>query len=270
MKPSVKKSAFGFSAVNAGQRNVAVEPQLVATSTLGQFRLTAPITRLLGIAPGDYVMFINNTIDIDNALKAQTPEVVAFAKEQGLELGSAELAIAMHKEYDVWGIAKGIALYNSKGIALSVKERLTYKDKVALVEADFDAMLEGYISAAQADGNEDAVTAITREDITREEQVEIIANGIEGRELPKFQGSKTANPSGLTGVGLPVTFTDTNVWNQLKADMEDKEVLNRTFDINTDEVETVVMNNGHEDVKVSVVFLGTSVDAKPTSRTTKE
>ena len=47
MKTVSKKSAFGFSAVNAGQRNVAVEPQVIATSTMGQFRLTAPVTRLL-------------------------------------------------------------------------------------------------------------------------------------------------------------------------------------------------------------------------------
>lgn len=262
MKTSVKKSAFGFNAVNAGQRNVVVEPQLVATSTLGQFRLTAPITKLLGIAPGDYVMFINNIADIDAAIANQTPEVVAFAEEQGLALGSVELGIAMHKEFDVWGVAKGIALYNSKGIALTSKERLTAKDKVAIVEANFDAVLE----SALASGNEEIVAALTRDGITKEEQVDVLASGIEGREMPKYQGSKTANPSGLTGAGLPLTFTDTNVWNQLKADMDAKEDHNRVYDIDTNEVMTITMNNGYEDVQVPVVFLGESVDSEPVAR----
>ena len=63
MKTTTKKSAFGFSAVNAGQRNVAVDPQIIATSTLGAFRLTAPVTKVLGIQPGDYVMFV---LDVDD------------------------------------------------------------------------------------------------------------------------------------------------------------------------------------------------------------
>lgn len=266
MKTSVKKSAFGFSVVNAGQRNVAVEPQLVATSTLGQFRLTAPVTKLLGITPGDYVMFINNCADIDAALAAQTPEIVAFAEEQGLALGSVELSLAAHKEFDVWAVAKGIALYNSKGIALTVKERLTAKDKVALVEAKFDETLESALAA----GNDELTAALTREDVTRAEQVEILASVIEGREMPKYSGSKTANPSGMTGAGLPLTFTDTNVWNQLKADVTAKEAVNRTFDINVAEVETITMNNGYEDVEVQIVCLGTSVDSEPIARTKKE
>lgn len=265
MKTVSKKSAFGFSAVNAGQRNVAVEPQVIATSTMGQFRLTAPVSKALGIASGDYVTFITNVADIDAAIAKQTPEVVAFAEANGLELGSVELGIALHKEYDVWGIAKGYALYNSKGIALTIKERLTAKDKLAMVRADFDATME----AALASGNEELVAALTREGITVEEQEEILVANINGRELPKFQGSKCANPSGLTGAGLPVTFTDTNVWNQLKADVDAKEEMNRTFDVDLADVETITVNNGFEDVQVQVLWLGTSVDSKPVARTAK-
>lgn len=39
---TVNGMSFGFSAVNAGQRNVAVEPQLIAVSTEGNFRMTPP------------------------------------------------------------------------------------------------------------------------------------------------------------------------------------------------------------------------------------
>ena len=266
MKTTTKKTAFGFSAVNAGQRNVAVDPQLIATSTLGAFRLTGPVTKLLGIAPGDYVMFVNNIATIDAALAAGTPDVVAYAEENGLEVGSPELAIAMHKEFDMWGVAKGIQLYNSKGIAQTVKERLTVKDKEAIVRADFANVLE----AALASGNDELVAALSREGVTEDEQVAVLVDTMEGREVPKYQGSKTANPSGLTGAGVSVNFTDSNVWNQLKADMEDAEALNRIFDIDTTEVMTIMLSNGYEDVKVPFLVLGDYTDKAPSKRGASE
>lgn len=262
---SFKKSAFGFSAVNAGQRSVSVEPQLHALSTLGGFKLTAPVTKALGIAPGDYVMFINNVAEIDAAIATSSPEVVAFAEEHGLELGTPELAIAMHKEFDMWAVAKGIALYKSNGVALTVKERLTSKDREALVMADFDATLE----AAMTSGNEELVAALSREGIEKDEQVKILASLIEGKEVQKYQGSKTATTSGCTGVGLSLNFTDTNVWNQLKVDMEDAEAMNRVFDVDLDNIQTIVLNNGCEDVKVPIVVLGDYADKTPVARGAK-
>ena len=266
MKPSIKKSAFGFSAVNAGQRNVTVEPQLLAVSTSGGFRLTAPVTRVLGIAPGDYVMFINNVAEIDAAIAKQTPEVVAFAEEQGLELGSVELSIAMHKEFDMWAVAKGIALYKSNGTPITAKERLTLKDRKALVLADFDNTLE----AAMTSGNDELVDALSREGITKDEQVEILASLIEGKEVQKYQGSKAAATSGRTGAGLPLNFTDSNVWNQLKHDMENAEGMNRVYTLDVDDVQTIVLNNGYEDVKVPMIVLGDHVDEEPIARGSKE
>ena len=53
-------SKFGFSVVNAGQRNVSVNPQLIVTTTNGGFRVTAPLSKALGLKHGTYVMFINN------------------------------------------------------------------------------------------------------------------------------------------------------------------------------------------------------------------
>ena len=52
---TVNGMSFGFSAVNAGQRNVAVEPQLIAVSTEGNFRMTPPVSRALGLSSGDYI-----------------------------------------------------------------------------------------------------------------------------------------------------------------------------------------------------------------------
>ena len=39
------------------------------------------------------------------------------------------------------------------------------------------------------------------------------------RALLRLKGSKTANAAGLTGTGLTLNFTDSNVWKQLKADL---------------------------------------------------
>ena len=97
----MKKLQFGFAAVNAGQRNTSVEPQLVATSTEGNFRLTAPVTRALGIRPGENVMFISNLANIDAAIAAKEETLVAFCEEQGLEFGTPEAVVAIHKEFDM-------------------------------------------------------------------------------------------------------------------------------------------------------------------------
>ena len=53
------KLSFGMSVVNLAKRGVVAEPELIANTTPGSFRLTAPVTRALGIASGDYVMFLD-------------------------------------------------------------------------------------------------------------------------------------------------------------------------------------------------------------------
>lgn len=262
MKTTTRKSAFGFAAVNAGQRNVSVEPQLIVSSTSGAFRLTGPVTKLLGIAPGDNVMFINNVAQIDAALAAQTPDIVKFAEEQGLALGSPELAIAAHKEFDMWAVAKGIALYKSNGTPLMVKERLSLKERETMVLSDFDGALE----AALGSDNEELIAALSREGVTKDEQVKLIAGAMSGREVPKFEGSKTATPSARTGAGLSLNFTDSNVWNQLKVDMDAPTTMNRVYEIDVDDVQTIKLNNGYEDVDVPIVVLGDYSDKAPIDR----
>ena len=259
------KSSFGFSAVHAGQRNVGSEPQLVATTSAGGFRLTGAATKVLGIMPGDYIMFISNIDQIDAAISAKTPEVVTFAEENGYDVDSTELKIALHKEFDTWAIAKGIALYDSKGIPQTTKQRLTVKDKEAIVRANFDEILDKALSS----GNEELVSALTHDGVTVDEQVSVLAATVEGKELPKYWGSKCANVSGMTGVGVTVTFADSNVWSQLRTDIDDDSRLNRVFELKTDEVETILVNNGFEEVKVPILPLGEYSDKVAIERTTK-
>jgi vacuolar-type H+-ATPase subunit H len=86
MKDFKKGLSFGMGIVNAGQRAVSEEPELVVVSTPGSFRMTAQVSKALGIAHGEYVMFINNCANIDNAIINKVPEVVAFCEEQGLDI----------------------------------------------------------------------------------------------------------------------------------------------------------------------------------------
>lgn len=140
------------------------------------------------------------------------------------------------------------------------------KDKEAIVKANFDEIL----ASAMASDNDELVSALSRDGITYEEQVELLTNVVEGREVPKYHGSKSANPSGMTGVGLNLNFTDSNVWNQLKVGVEEPTKINRTFTLLVDDVETIMLNNGYEDVKVTIIPLGDYTDKAPATRGTAE
>lgn len=261
MKTSnVKAMGFGFSAVNAGQRNVSVEPQVIAVSTEGNFRITPVVSRVLGVGHGDYVMFLSNVANIDAAITNKAAEVVAFCKTNGLELGSPEAAIALHKEFDMWAIAKGIIEYDTKGNQKTTSERLTKNDKVKFVSQNFETMLE----QAMEQADDETKDALSRDGITKEEQIDILSAFVTPRGLPKYKGSKAANPAGLTGAGTSLTFTDSNVWKQLKADMgDDATKFNRVFDVDVENLQDIVLSDGYKDVTVKALILGESVDKEP-------
>lgn len=256
----LKSMGFGFSAVNAGQRNTVVEPQVICVSTEGNFRLTPPVSKVLGVGHGDYVMFLNNIDAIDAAIAARVDEVVNFCKEQGLEVGTPEAAIALHKEFDMWAVAKGIIEYDTKGNQKTTTERLTKNDKIKFVTQNFEDML----ATAMEQADDETKEALSRDGVTKEEQVDILAAFVTPRELPKYKGSKAANPAGLTGAGTSLTFTDSNVWKQLKADMgEDGTKFNRVFDVNLEELQDIELNDGYKTVTVKALVLGDYTDKEP-------
>lgn len=256
----LKSMGFGFSAVNAGQRNTTVEPQMIAVSTEGCFRLTPPVTKVLGIGHGDYVMFLNNLADIDMAINNNHETIVEFCNANGLEVGSAEAAIAIHKEFDLWAVAKGIVEYDTKGNQKTTSERLTKNDKIKFVSQNFDNMLD----AAMQDADDDVKAALSRDGISKDEQIDILTAFVVPRELPKFKGAKAANPAGLTGAGTSLTFTDSNVWKQLKADMgDDAGRLNRVFDVDVENIQDIALNDGFKTVTVKALVLGEFTDKEP-------
>lgn len=256
----LKSMSFGFSVVNAGQRNVTVEPEVIAVSTEGNFRITPPVSKALGVSNGEYVMFLNNVDNIDSAISARVPEIVSFCEEQGLELGSVEAAIAIHKEFDMWAIAKGIIEYDTKGNQKVTTERLTKNDKLKFVSQNFEQM----IAAAMEQADDEVKDALSRDGITKEEQIDILTAFVTPRELPKYKGSKTANPAGLTGLGTSLNFTDSNVWKQLKADMgDDATKFNRVYSVDVEDMQDIELSDGYKTVVVKALVLGEYTDKEP-------
>lgn len=260
MKTVNGKMAFGFSAVNAGQRNVVVEPQVIASSTEGSFRLTPPVSRVLGIAAGDNVMFLSNVDDIDRAIAAKADEVLQFCEANGLDIASPEAAIAVHKEFDMWAIAKGVVEKDAKGNLKTCTQRLSLGDKRKYVSQHLEEML----AAAMENGSDDLKAALSADGITTEEQIELLVPAVVPAEQIKYKGSKTASPSGMTGTGIGLTFTDTAIWNQLKSDLGDEGTkVNRIFDVDIENLQTIQISDGFDVVEVKALVLGEYVDKAP-------
>lgn len=268
MKTVSSKTSFGFSIVNAGQRKIEYSPEVIALSTQGGFKLTPQVTAALGIQAGDYVMFISTVPQVDAAIATKDAAYVQFCEANGLDANSEDAAAAFRKANYMWAIAKGILCKNDKGAILTVTERLSKKDKLTYVEQNYDDVL----AAAMESGSEEMKSALTREGITREEVVNILAETITGRELPKYQGSKAANSSNLTGTGVILTFTDTNVWNEMKADLseEDRTKYNRSFAVDVTSVEHATISNGYEDVDIPYLVLGEYSDKEVVARGKKD
>ena len=253
MKDFKKGLSFGMGIVNAGQRAVNEEPELVVVSTPGSFRMTAQVSKALGIAHGEYVMFINNCANIDNAIINKVPEVVAFCEEQGLDIESSEAAMAVHAEFDIWALAKGIVELDKNGNPCTTRVRMTKNDKIKYVNTYFQETLEGALSSS----NEELKAALGREGITEDEQKELLVSCI--------QGSKCANTAALSGIGVTLNFTDSNVWKQLKSNMTDEGATskNRVYTVDIDNLQEAVVNNGHKDIVVKIAMLTEYKDEEP-------
>lgn len=264
---TTSKLSFGFATVNAGQRAVNHEPQLIAVSTDGAFRITPPVSSALGLAHGDHIMFVNNLPLIDNAIRLKDPAIVEFCEANGLDITDPAASIAIHRAFDAWGIAKGLKEYDPKGNVKTGPERLTKNDRERYVKQNFAAMLE----AALASGNEELVAALSRDGITEAEQIEVLIPFVQPKEVEKYQGSKAANTAGMTGTGVSLSFTDSNVWAQLKLDLkENASKLNRVYDIDLDSIQKVSISNGYQEVECNVLMLGAHTDVKPAGVGTKK
>lgn len=253
------KLSFGLGAVNVAKRNAVSEPELVVNPTVGSFRITPAVSRALGLTNGGYIMFVSNIDAIEQAIANKDENLVAFCAEENIDMNTPEGVKAIHEAFDEWGIAKGIQMFDKNGNAVKTKERMSKTDKVEYVTNNFDDVLK----AAIENGEPEFAASLQVEGITKEEQIEILANAVNPEQVNKYYGSKCSNSSNLSGTGVSLTFSDSAVWGALKEDLgEEAKKMSRTFEVDIKELREVPYFNGHKEVIVKAAMLGEFKDTE--------
>lgn len=253
------KLSFGLGAVNVAKRNAVSEPELVVNPTVGGFRITPAVSRALGLTNGGYIMFVSNIDAIEQAIANKDENLVAFCAEENIDMNTPEGVKAIHEAFDEWGIAKGIQMFDKNGNAVKTKERMSKTDKVEYVTNNFDDVLK----AAIENGEPEFAASLQVEGITKEEQIEILANAVNPEQVNKYYGSKCSNSSNLSGTGVSLTFSDSAVWGALKKDLgEEAKKMSRTFEVDIKELREVPYFNGHKEVIVKAAMLGEFKDTE--------
>lgn len=261
------KLSFGLGAVNVAKRNAVSEPELVVNPTVGGFRITPAVSRALGITNGGYIMFVSNIDAIEQAIANKDENLVAFCAEENIDMNTPEGVKAIHEAFDEWGIAKGIQMFDKNGNAVKTKERMSKTDKVEYVTNNFDDVLK----AAIENGEPEFAASLQVEGITKEEQIEILANAVNPEQVNKYYGSKCSNSSNLSGTGVSLTFSDSAVWGALKEDLgEEAKKTSRTFEVDIKELREVPYFNGHKEVIVKAAMLGEFKDTESTRKSKGE
>lgn len=261
------KFNVSINAVQAGQKSSTVnaEPRLIANSTPGKFQVTSAVSRALGISVGENIEFFNNIPGLENLANTPNPDVIAFCEENGIDINSAEGKRQFVTLCTQWYIAKGHQEFNANGTPIMTTIRCTKEDKLEAIKMNGAEMIE----------DEDFRAMLTEramkkgiEDPTDEDLIAIIdVDDIESPKTESFTGSKTATTGTATGVGCPLNFTDTSIWNAMKADLgENKEKKNRIFNVMLDKPKVVTVNNGFENVEVTAYPVEFVEDTDPIVR----
>lgn len=261
---SFSKLSFGVNAVVAGQKSSTVNavPQLIANSTLGKFMVTAPVSKALGIAVGENIMFLNNIAGVEAAIQAKAEAVVEYANEQGLDIDTKEGADAVLAAFTQWFIAKGVALYDSKGNAVESVIRFTKEDKAKFLAEHLEEIFAA---------NKEALVAEFGELEDDELKAKITPEMVPSPKIHACSGSKTATTGSATGVGCQLNFTDTAIWNSLKSDLgANATKKNRIYDVVLEDAVETTFNNGKEDVAITIYPINFVEDADPIVRQAKE
>lgn len=258
------KIKFGVNAIVAGQKATTTnaEPTLTVNTTVGKFVITSPVSKALNIAVGENVMFLNNLAGVEMAIQNRSEDVVAYAQENGIDIDSREGIDALMEAFSQWFIAKGVLQYDAKGNPIMASERMTKEDKAKWLEEHALEVVEAYRENLIAEYGE-----LTDEEFVAKLSTDMV-------ESPKYHaasGSKTSTSGSATGVGCQLSFTDSNIWNALKADLGNaKETKNRVFSVALDEAETIKYNNGKEEVDVIILPIYFKEDLNPIVRAKKD
>ena len=268
MKPGIK---FGISAVQSGQKgNANAFPRLYANSSNGQFKVTGLVTKALGVKVGDNIMFLNNIDAVERAIQNKDPQIVEYAAEKGIDLDDRSQALELVKEFTQWYIAAGVVLRKKSGEPQMAAIRITKEDKekwIAEHGTEYFANMsdedkQAFVEAKGADADIEDIDALV---------ALLTADDIESPKTEAMSGSKTASTSTATGIGVQVNFTDSNIWNQLKADLGDnKDKLVREFEVDIENPEKATFNDGCKDLEVLAYPINYVGDKEPIRRNGKE
>lgn len=243
---------FGMSAVQSGKRvmQTSNEPTLIANSTKAKFSLTGAVTRIMGLIPGDNVQFVSNIADIDAAIAERDAEVMAWCEENNVEFGTEAARAALIQNFGEYGICKGVPLFEKNGEIKLAGVRMTAEQKAAAFELNKERIAEEVGKS---------VKEVTIDDYNPTTRA--------------YSGARTSTSSNLTGLGLPLTFSDSSMWSELKENLGDEaEKFNRVFEVNLNEPFVVAVETGKvigdekETVEVNAYKISFKADEEPSAR----
>lgn len=243
---------FGMSAVQSGKRvmQASNEPTLTANSTKAKFSLAGAVTRVMGLVPGDNVQFVSNIADIDAAVAERDAEVMAWCEENNVEFGTEAARAALIQNFGKYGICKGVPLFEKNGGIKLAGVRMTAEQKAAAFELNKERIAE------EVGKSVEEVTIDDYNPTTR-----------------AYSGARTSTSSNLTGLGLPLTFSDSSMWSELKENLGDEaEKFNRVFEVNLNEPFVVAVETGKvigdekETVEVNAYTISFKADEEPIAR----
>lgn len=215
---------FGMRAVQSGKRvmQASNEPTLTANSTKAKFSLAGAVTRIMGLVPGDNVQFVSNIADIDAAIAERDAEVMAWCEENNVEFGTEAARAALIQNFGEYAICKGVPLFEKNGEIKLAGVRMTAEQKAAAFELNKERIAE------EVGKSVEEVTINDYNPTTR-----------------AYSGARTSTSSNLTGLGLPLTFSDSSMWSELKENLGDEaEKFNRVFEVNLNEPFVVAVETG--------------------------
>ena len=253
--------SFGINVVASGVKisSVITEPVLIASSTKGAFNISKAVSKALGLLPGDNIMFANDAADVEKAVNNRVDAIVEFAHNNGFDLDTPEGTSACVAAVTTWYIAKGVPMFKKTGEPIMVSVRLTKEEK----KKYFDEVIKN--------NREKLIAAYELAETATDEEIKA-AFKVDDMPSPQIQsvsGCKLSASGNATGTGLKLSFSDTNNWEHLKSDLEDKTSMKRIFDVDIKNPVVSKYYNGKNDVDITFYALGEYKDEVP-SRTGKK
>lgn len=254
------KGSLNFSVrpVAVGQKGASVnaDPQLVVASTVGKFTLTPAAGLAMALEPGQSVGFLDNLADVLAAVAAKQPEVLEVFEENGLDINNPDDVDVFVTEMREVRIFKGYDLYEADGSRTMANARTSKEEKEQMLNEHFDEILEQVreqiVANLKAKANDENYVP-TEDEIRACVTIDLVGS----KQEPAIYGSKVATTANQTGLGLTLSFSDTNIWNSLKRgiDPDARTKSKSTYKVDTKNPIMMTFNDGFKDVTVATFAL---------------